>query len=735
MSRVFTSCKSRLLLVFTCIFVIHFLIGIYLAKEHPQIFLQDDSIEYYDLGVNLGTKGEFIMSHLRNYCPKTSSPQPEAYRFQILSLILGCVIFCGVPPAMAAAFILASLAALSSILVFLIARKLVDGNELAGWIACLFFQFHPMLALYSVQFRFEPAFVLSLLLLFHAFLQNGWRRIVMGAIAGALSVYIRPTALVFIPSGFCLILLLDLIRNKWHFSVRMFQKAAVYVVLFFLLILPIGIRNYVHFGQLNFSGYYGGFNLYVGNNRYNMQAYRSASSGREFIRLQNIGWDIAEETAKQFPVDTHPAEVDSVFRRMAWNEIRAMSAGDIFYLFAGKAWHFLRPYPVYGVHDNFSFWILVVVDSCLLFFGVFGMCRFARKNAEYLFVPLMIIGTGLVAHTLVHVYLRHRVPFVIPVLCIYSAAFIAPCVQNIFKSLRHGRKYFLNRLRHQCHLLKWHVCAYPFKNDKRYIGICYWLHFKRFMDWDNPCGFNEKNNWRKLYDRKQIYTDMVDKRKAKDYIASRLGEGHSFKLLYYWKNPDDIDINALPDQFVLKCNHSGGVIICRDKKNFDWEEAKALLKEGLEVDYYMLYREWPYKNVERCVVCEEYMGERLTDYKVYCFNGKPQYVFVWTNKPKEDGSKPMAFFSGAYTMDWVKDETIRIGYLLDDTEYERPGCLEEMLRYAGKIAAGTIFLRVDCYVVDNKPYIGEMTFFPWAGFMKFEDESVNLKLGRLERLP
>ncbi len=432
--------KSRLLVVFTCIFIVHFLICIYLAKEHPRTFVMEDGIEYYELGVNLGTSGRFIMDSPHYYGPRTSSPQPEAYRFQILSLILGCVIFCGIPPAMAAAFILASLATLSSMLIFLIAKRLADGNELAGWIACLLFQFHPILATYSVQFRFEPAFVFSLLLLFYAFLQNGWQCIVMGAIAGALSVYVRPTALVFIPSGFCLLILLDLIRNKWHFSVRMFQKVAVYVVLFFLLILPIGIRNYVNFGQFNFSGYLGGFNLYVGNNRYNMQAYRFASSGREFIRLQNIGWDVALETAEQFPIDMHPAKADAVFKRMAWHEIRSMSASDLFYLFGGKAWHFLRPYPVYGVHDNLSFWLVSISDSLLMLFGVFGMCRFASKKPSFLFISLMIIGTGLLAHTLVHVNLRHRVPFVIPVLCIYSAVFITPFVQSFFKSLHYRLK-------------------------------------------------------------------------------------------------------------------------------------------------------------------------------------------------------------------------------------------------------------------------------------------------------
>ena len=72
------------------------------------------------------------------------------------------------------------------------------------------------------------------------------------------------------------------------------------------------------------------------------------------------------------------------------------------------------------------------------------------------------------------------------------------------------------------------------------------------MDMDHPKTFNEKNNWRKIYDRKQIYTAMVDKYLLKNVIAERAGSQYAIPLIGVWDDPRDIDWNSMPDQFVLK---------------------------------------------------------------------------------------------------------------------------------------------------------------------------------------
>lgn len=283
------------------------------------------------------------------------------------------------------------------------------------------------------------------------------------------------------------------------------------------------------------------------------------------------------------------------------------------------------------------------------------------------------------------------------------------------------------------HIFVWFHYRY-WQNDRAYIIQLFKKQFGRKPDLDNPLDFNEKNNWRKLYDRKAIYTKMVDKYQIKEVIAQRVGAEYTFPLYGVWDDPGDIDFSKLPDQFVLKANHAGGVIVCRDKSRFDTVRAVKELRRTLKADYFYASREWPYKNVERKIICEAYMGEDLTDYKNYCFNGKLQYTFVWENESREDGRKPKAYFCGAYDRQWQKNG-IEIDYPSRDKLVEKPDCYEKLVEIAEKMSAGIPFVRVDCYIINGHVYVGEMTFFPWGGFMKFKDEVWNRALGDLEQLP
>lgn len=196
----------------------------------------------------------------------------------------------------------------------------------------------------------------------------------------------------------------------------------------------------------------------------------------------------------------------------------------------------------------------------------------------------------------------------------------------------------------------------PHMNDEKYIIRMYKKQFGRIPDLVNPKNFNEKSNWRKLNDRQDRYTDMVDKYKLKEIVKRNCGDGHTIPLLGVWDMPDQIRYDELPTEFVLKANHAGGVIICKDKDTFDRAKAADELITTLGVDYYHISREWPYRNVKRKILCEQYMGENLTDYKNYCFDGKLIYTLVWKNKSREDGRKPKAYFCGMYDRDWVKTD-------------------------------------------------------------------------------
>ena len=106
------------------------------------------------------------------------------------------------------------------------------------------------------------------------------------------------------------------------------------------------------------------------------------------------------------------------------------------------------------------------------------------------------------------------------------------------------------------------------------------------LNLDNPQTFNEKLQWLKLYNRKPEYTMMVDKYKVREYVAEQLGEEYLIPLLGVWDDPDEIDFDALPNQFVLKCNHNSGLgmYICNDKSKLDIRQVKKELCKGLKQD-------------------------------------------------------------------------------------------------------------------------------------------------------
>lgn len=260
-----------------------------------------------------------------------------------------------------------------------------------------------------------------------------------------------------------------------------------------------------------------------------------------------------------------------------------------------------------------------------------------------------------------------------------------------------------------------HNCILP---DKIYIKKLYKLRTGKELDLKNPKTFSEKGNWLKLYDRRPEYTVMVDKYKAREYIAEKIGEEYLVPLLGVWDSPDEIDFDSLPDEFVLKCNHDNGVIICRDKSKLDIEKTKKELASRLKRDYYKKLREWPYKNVPRKIICEKFMypqdNEATIDYKFMCFNGKARLVALYAER-----------FSGTLKEDYYTSEWKHI-HMIDKEEagdiYKKPVCFDEMVSIAEKLSEGIPVLRVDFNIWKDVLAVGEMTFFHHGCMLPFLDE-------------
>ncbi len=269
--------------------------------------------------------------------------------------------------------------------------------------------------------------------------------------------------------------------------------------------------------------------------------------------------------------------------------------------------------------------------------------------------------------------------------------------------------------------------------DKLYLQLLFKQCMGYSLNLNNPQTFAEKLQWLKLYNRKPEYTQMVDKYAVKEYVANIIGKEYIIPTLGVWDRVEDIDYDALPNQFVLKTTHGGGscgVVICKDKTTFDIDSCKKKLKQSLHHNIYRQFREWPYKNVKRRIIAEQFMSDNihqdLIDYKFFCFNGVPQYCQVIRDRRKKE---TIDF----YDMQWVHMPFVGLNPVVKNglNPVERPRQLNTMIEICKKLAKNIPFVRIDLYLINNKIYFGEITFFPASGLGIFTPEEWNDTLGEM----
>ena len=250
--------------------------------------------------------------------------------------------------------------------------------------------------------------------------------------------------------------------------------------------------------------------------------------------------------------------------------------------------------------------------------------------------------------------------------------------------------------------------------DKPYVKMVFRIKVGQKLNLKNPVGYNEKQNWLKLYDKHPEYTQLVDKLKVRDHIAKTIGEQYLIPLLGAWKSYDDIDFDSLPNEFVLKCNHdSGSVRIVRDKSKIDHKEFRKFYNYRLKYNPFCLAREYPYKDVKPMIIAEKLMKQEgesdIRDYKFLCFDGEPKYVLVVTDRSTECNMD-------YYNMDFKQVGICDLNHKPSYAHMDKPENFEEMRNLARVLAKDMKFVRMDFYDINGKVYFGEYTIFDGGAF-------------------
>ncbi len=266
--------------------------------------------------------------------------------------------------------------------------------------------------------------------------------------------------------------------------------------------------------------------------------------------------------------------------------------------------------------------------------------------------------------------------------------------------------------------------------DDIYLKLLFKAKKGKTLNLENPVTFNEKLQWLKLYDRNPRYTSLVDKITAKEVVGDLIGREHIVPIYGTWENASEIDFGSLPNKVVLKCNHDqGSVVIIDDLNNYDTSNAVRFLNEKLKKSPYQGSREYAYSKIEPKVFAEKYLGSKIIDYKFYCFNGVPKFLYCGKGLTA-DHSLKIDF----YDMEWKRMPFYR-------TDYERlgeipcPQHFEEMKEIAKVLSDGVSFVRVDLFEVDNVVYFSEFTLCPAAGYMPFVPEEYDKIVGSWLILP
>ena len=276
-------------------------------------------------------------------------------------------------------------------------------------------------------------------------------------------------------------------------------------------------------------------------------------------------------------------------------------------------------------------------------------------------------------------------------------------------------------------------------SDEKFLKKAFKASFARKLNLNNPQTFNEKLQWLKLYNRNPLYTTLVDKYLVRDYIKANLGEEYLIPLLGVWDKAEDIDFDTLPNEFVLKCNHNSGLgmYICKDKNKLsetDIANIRKDLNKGIQENYYLRYREWPYKNVPRKIIAEKYMtdesGYELKDYKFFCFNGEVKALYVACDRNKQNEETKFDFFDTEFNHLPFKN-----AHPNSTKAIKKPKSFEKMLEIATNLSKGFPHVRIDLYDINGKIYFGEFTFFHMSGLSPFEPEKWDYTFGQWLALP
>jgi hypothetical protein len=264
--------------------------------------------------------------------------------------------------------------------------------------------------------------------------------------------------------------------------------------------------------------------------------------------------------------------------------------------------------------------------------------------------------------------------------------------------------------------------------ESLHLKLAFLRSTRRVLHLKNPRTYSEKIQWLKLNGSLERYASYADKYEVRRYVAGTIGPQYLVPLIGVWDEFDQIPLDALPEQFVLKATHGFRYnYICRDKSSLDVASLRQSATSWLAQNFYSAGHEPQYRDIRPRLVVEEYLEDysgELVDYKFICFDGRPQVLEVMGNRRRE-------VTVDVYDREWNWLPIRVSGYPSSPRPFMKPALLDEMYDVAARLAAGFPFVRVDLYFARGQVYFGELTFTPYNGLAPYKPRAFELEMGRM----
>lgn len=274
--------------------------------------------------------------------------------------------------------------------------------------------------------------------------------------------------------------------------------------------------------------------------------------------------------------------------------------------------------------------------------------------------------------------------------------------------------------------------ALSFLPDSWMLRLQYRIKMGFWPDFRHPQRYTEKIQLYKMLYRNPVLCKCVDKYEVREYVKSKGLESILNTCYGCYDRADEIDFQSLPSNFVAKTTGGGGgknILIVRKKDSKAWPAQSALLSKWADTVAATLGREWAYDGITtNRIIIEELLEDpdnadgSIDDFKFMCFNGK--FKCLWVDKGRYSDhhrgfwDENLKFLKGVYS----DHDTFTVPPLL-------PNNIKDMVKVAEKLSEDFPYARVDLYNIQGRIVFGEITFYPWSGYVKFTPDEFDRQLG------